>query len=175
MKPSEISDILISEDAIRGRVAELGRRITEDYANKELVVVGVLTGAVTFVADLIRQLDLKITIDFVAMSSYGASTKTSGEVRLLKDIGHPVEDVHVLVVEDIIDTGLTLRYLLETIRARHPASVETCVLLDKPSRRLVEVPVKYSGFTIEDKFVVGYGLDFAGHYRNLPYIGILDQ
>ena len=175
MSTSEISEILFTEPEICERVAQLGRQITEDYRNRDLVVIGVLTGAVTFVADLIRQVELNLTIDFVSMASYGVATRSSGEVRMLKDIGHPVEGKDILIVEDIIDTGLTLRYLLETIQARHPASVETCVLLDKPSRRQVDVPVKYTGFEIEDRFVVGYGLDFAGHYRNLPFIGILNQ
>jgi hypoxanthine phosphoribosyltransferase len=168
-----VSEVLLSEEAIRHRISELGAQITRDYAGKQLVIVGVLTGAVTFLADLMREIALPMELDFVAMSSYGQATKSSGEVRLVKDLGHPVEGKHVLVAEDIIDTGLTLRYLLETLQARHPASIATCVLLDKPSRRKVEVPVEYRGFEIEDRFVVGYGLDYAGRYRNLPYIGIL--
>jgi hypoxanthine phosphoribosyltransferase len=169
----DITEVLLSEQVIRRRIAEMGRQISADYLGKELVIVGVLTGAVTFLADLIRQITLPMELDFVAMSSYGQATKSSGEVRIVKDLGHPVEGKHVLVAEDIIDTGLTLRYLLETLHARQPASIATCVLLDKPSRRQVEVPVEYRGFEIEDRFVVGYGLDFAGRYRNLPYIGVL--
>jgi hypoxanthine phosphoribosyltransferase len=168
-----VSEVLVSQEAIRQRISELGAQITRDYAGKDLVIVGVLTGAVTFLSDLIREIALPMELDFVAMSSYGQATKSSGEVRLIKDLGHPVEGKHVLVTEDIIDTGLTLRYLLETLQARHPASIATCVLLDKPSRRQVKVPVEYRGFEIEDRFVVGYGLDYAGRYRNLPYIGIL--
>jgi hypoxanthine phosphoribosyltransferase len=168
-----VSEVLLSKEDIRQRISELGAQITRDYAGKDLVIVGVLTGAVTFLSDLIREIALPMELDFVAMSSYGQATKSSGEVRLIKDLGHPVEGKHVLVTEDIIDTGLTLRYLLETLQARHPASIATCVLLDKPSRRQVEVPVEYRGFEIEDRFVVGYGLDYAGRYRNLPYIGIL--
>jgi len=169
-----IREVLVSEYAIRQRVAEIGDQITRDYAGKELVIVGVLTGAVMFLSDLMRQIRVPIELDFVALSSYGHATKTSGEVRLLKDLGHPVQGKHVLVAEDIIDTGLTLRYLMETLQARQPASISCCVLLDKPSRRQVEVDIAYKGFEIEDKFVVGYGLDYAGRYRNLPYIGVLN-
>jgi hypoxanthine phosphoribosyltransferase len=169
-----VTEILIPESDIRRRVSELGMQISADYASKDLVIVGVLTGAVTFLADLIRQIRLPLELDFVALSSYGQATKSSGEVRLIKDLGHPVQDKHVIVAEDIVDTGLTLRYLLETLQARQPASLSSCVLLDKPSRRQVEVDVQYRGFEIDDKFVVGYGLDYAGLYRNLPYIGVLD-
>jgi hypoxanthine phosphoribosyltransferase len=169
----DISHVLIGEDEIRGRVAEIAAEITRDYRGKDLVVVGVLTGSLMFLADLIRAVALPLELDFVAMSSYGQATKSSGEVRLVKDLGHPVHGKHVLVTEDIIDTGLTLRYLLETLQARQPASIATCVLLDKPSRRIVDVPVDYRGFSIEDRFVVGYGLDYAGRYRNLPYIAVL--
>jgi len=168
-----VSEVLFSQDTIQQRVAEIGRQISEDYAGKQLVVIGVLTGSVLFLSDLIRHIHVPMELDFVSMSSYGTATTTSGEVRLLKDLGHPIQGKHVVIAEDIIDTGLTLRYLLETIHARQPASVATCVLLDKPSRRVVEVDVQYRGFEIEDKFVVGYGLDYAGLYRNLPYIGIM--
>ncbi len=169
-----ISEVLIPEVDIRRRVVEMGAQITNDYRGKELVIVGVLTGAVTFLADLIRNIELPLELDFVAISSYGAAASTSGEVRFLKDLNHPVEGKHVLIAEDIIDTGLTLRYLLETVHARQPASTACCVLLDKPSRRIVDVPVEYRGFEIEDRFVVGYGLDSAGRYRNLPYIGVIE-
>jgi hypoxanthine phosphoribosyltransferase len=168
-----ISEVLFSQEAIQQRVAEMGRQLSKDYAGKELVVVGVLTGSVLFLSDLIRHISIPMELDFVSMSSYGAATQSSGEVRLLKDLGHPIQGKHVIIAEDIIDTGLTLRYLLETVHARQPASVATCVLLDKPSRRQVEVDVQYRGFEIEDQFVVGYGLDYAGLYRNLPYIGIM--
>ncbi len=171
----DIIEVLLSADAIHRRVAEMGAQITRDYADHELVLVGVLTGAVMFLADLIRNVALPMELDFVATSSYGKATRTSGEVRLVKDLGHAVQGKHVLLAEDIIDTGLTLRYLLETLQARQPASIACCVLLDKPSRRQVEVPVQYRGFEIEDRFVVGYGLDHAGRYRNLPYIGILKE
>jgi hypoxanthine phosphoribosyltransferase len=169
----DIEEVLLSKSVIQQRVAEIGAQITDDYKNKDLVVVGVLTGSVLFLADLIRHINLPMELDFVSLSSYGQATKTSGEVRLIKDLGHSVQGKHVLVAEDIIDTGLTLRYLHETLHARQPASIATCVLLDKPSRRLVETPVEYCGFEIEDRFVVGYGLDYAGRYRNLPYIGVL--
>lgn len=171
----DLSEILLTTTAIRRRVEEIGRQISADYAGRELVVVGVLTGSVLFLADVIRHITVPMELDFVAMSSYGAETRSSGEVRLVKDLGHPIHGKHVLVAEDIVDTGLTLRYLLETIHARQPASVSTCVLLDKPSRRQVEVPVDYLGFEIEDRFVVGYGLDYAGRYRNLPYIGVMRE
>lgn len=167
-------ETLLSASEIQRRVTEMGRQISQDYAGKDVVVVGVLTGSVMFLADLIRHIELPLELDFVATSSYGQATKTSGEVRLVKDLGHPVLGKHVIVAEDIIDTGLTLRYLLETLQARQPASIACCVLLDKPSRRQVQVPVQYRGFEIEDRFVVGYGLDYAGRYRNLPYIGVLN-
>ncbi len=169
----DIREVMLPEEAIRERVIAMGEEITRDYAGKDLVIVGVLTGAVMFLSDLLRAIQLPLELDFVALSSYGQATRTSGEVRLVKDLGHPIQGKHVLVAEDIIDTGLTLRYLLETLHARQPASIDCCVLLDKPSRRLIDVDVKYRGFEIEDKFVVGYGLDYAGLYRNLPYIGVL--
>ena len=171
----DVEQILLTEEQIRVRVAELGAQISQDYAGKELMLVCILKGANVFLADLCRQITLPLSYDFVAVSSYGADTKSSGVVRILKDLDESVESKHVLVIEDIVDTGLTLRlsYLLENLRSRRAASVKICTLLDKPSRRRVEVPVDYSGFTVEDRFVVGYGLDYAGTYRNLPYIGVL--
>jgi hypoxanthine phosphoribosyltransferase len=166
-------EVLLNPETIARRVTELGAEISRDFAGETPILVGVLTGASLFVADLARRITLPVELDFVAVSSYGQATKSSGEVRVIKDVGHPIEGRHVVIVEDIVDTGLTLKYLVETMRARHPASVSTCVLLDKPSRRVVEVPVRYRGFEIEDRFVVGYGLDCAGLYRNLPYIGVL--
>jgi hypoxanthine phosphoribosyltransferase len=174
MADSGIAEVLLTREQIADRVAVLGEQISRDYQGKDLVIVGVLTGAVTFLADLIRHITVPLELDFVAVSSYGLATKTSGEVRMVKDLGHAVQGKHVLVAEDIIDTGLTLRYLLDTLQARQPAGIACCVLLDKPSRRIVEVPVEYVGFEIEDRFVVGYGLDYAGRYRNLPYLGVLD-
>lgn len=171
----DIATVLISEEEIARRVAELGHQITQDYAGKDLMLVGILKGCVLFLSDLIRHIHVPVAFDFVAVSSYGADTKTSGVVRILKDLDESVESKHVLVVEDIVDTGLTLRlsYLLENLRSRRAASVKVCTLLDKPSRRRVDVPVDYRGFTVEDRFVVGYGMDYQGKYRSLPYIGLL--
>lgn len=168
-----ITDIVVDAVSIERRVAELGRQISARYAGRSLVVVGVLTGAVVFVADLVRQISVPMELDFVATSSYGRATRTSGEVRLLKDLSHPVLGKHLLLVEDIVDTGLTLHYLVQTFAARQPASVATCALLDKPARRAQAVDLDYRGFEIDDHFVVGYGLDHAGLYRNLPYVGML--
>ena len=171
----DISRVLLSEEQIKQRLVELGEEITRDYAGKDLVLVGILKGCAMFIADLAREIKLPLSFDFVAVSSYGADTKTSGVVRILKDLDDSVESKHVLVIEDIVDTGLTLRlsYLLDNLRARRAASVKVCTLLDKPSRRRVEVPVDYRGFTVEDQFVVGYGMDYQGKYRSLPYIALL--
>ncbi len=175
--PSHRIDVLISEERIRQRVRELGEAISRDFADhtEPLLLVGVLKGAALFIADLIRTIARPVEFDFVAISSYGAATHTSGEVRILKDLDASVAGKHVLIVEDIIDTGLTLRfsYLIESLRARHARSVGVCVLLDKPSRRRVDVPVNYSGFEIPDQFVIGYGMDYSENYRGLPYIGVL--
>lgn len=171
----DIDSVLLTEEQIAGRIAEMGAEISRDYAGKELILVCILKGANVFMSDLVRQITLPISYDFVAVSSYGADTKSSGVVRILKDLDESVESKHVLVVEDIVDTGLTLRlsYLLENLRSRRAASVKVCTLLDKPSRRRMDVPVDYRGFEVEDQFVVGYGLDYQGRYRNLPYIGLL--
>ena len=171
----DVEQVLLSEQEIARRVAEMGAQISLDYAGKDLMLVCILKGANIFLADLVRQITLPLSYDFVAVSSYGADTKSSGVVRILKDLDESVESKHVLVIEDIVDTGLTLRlsYLLENLRSRRAASVKICTLLDKPSRRRMDVPVDYFGFNIEDRFVVGYGLDYAGKYRNLPYIGVL--
>ena len=165
--------MLIEEDALRERIAELGAEISEDYAGKDLLLVGVLKGAVFFMADLMRQISVPCEVDFMAISSYGASTDSSGVVRILKDLDESIEGRNVLVVEDIIDSGLTLSYLKRTLSARKPATLEICALLTKPDRREVEVPVRYTGFEIPNRFVVGYGLDFAERYRNLRYVGVL--
>jgi hypoxanthine phosphoribosyltransferase len=171
----DIERVILSEEQIAARVKELAEEISRDYAGKDLMLIGILKGCVVFLSDLIRQIDIPLSFDFVAVSSYGADTKSSGVVRILKDLDESVESMHVLVVEDIVDTGLTLRlsYLLENLRSRRAASVKVCTLLDKPSRRRVDVPVDYRGFTVEDQFVVGYGLDYQGKYRGLPYIGLL--
>ncbi|MDR3710395.1 MAG: hypoxanthine phosphoribosyltransferase [Capsulimonadaceae bacterium] len=171
----DIERVILSEEQLAKRVTELAEEISRDYAGKDLVLIGILKGCVVFLSDLIRKIDVPLSFDFVAVSSYGADTKSSGVVRILKDLDESVESKHVLVVEDIVDTGLTLRlsYLLENLRSRRAASVKVCTLLDKPSRRRVDVPVDYRGFTVEDQFVVGYGLDYQGKYRGLPYIGLL--
>ena len=169
-----ITEILIEGDRLQKRVAELGLAISRDYAGRELLLVGVLKGAVFFMADLMRRLTVRCELDFMAISSYGASTHSSGVVRILKDLDVNIEGRHVLVVEDIIDSGLTLSYLMRNLEARGPASLEVCALLTKPDRREIDVPVRYVGFEIADRFVVGYGLDYAERYRNLAYVGVLD-
>ena len=169
-----VGEILIDEDALQGRIRELGRELSADYGGRELLLVGVLKGAVFFMADLMRAISVPCEIDFMAISSYGASTDSSGVVRILKDLDINIEGRHVLVVEDIIDSGLTLSYLVRNLEAREPASLEVCALLTKPDRREIDVPVRYTGFEIPNRFVIGYGLDFAERYRNLPYVGVLD-
>ena len=169
-----VGEVLIEEDALQARIRELGREISADYAGRELLLVGVLKGAVFFMADLMRSLTVPCEIDFMAISSYGAATDSSGVVRILKDLDINIDGRDVLVVEDIIDSGLTLSYLVRNLEAREPASLEVCALLTKPERREVEVPVRYIGFEIPNRFVIGYGLDFAERYRNLPYVGVLD-
>jgi len=169
-----VSEVLIDEDRLRARVAELGEEISADYAGRDLLLVGVLKGAVFFMADLMRHLTIPCEIDFMAISSYGDSTDSSGVVRILKDLDINIEGRHVLVVEDIIDSGLTLSYLIRNLEAREPATLEICALLTKPERREIDVPVRYVGFEIPNRFVIGYGLDFAERYRNLPYVGVLD-
>jgi hypoxanthine phosphoribosyltransferase len=168
-----IESVLLSEEQIQERIRELGEQIARDYAGKDLVLIGVLKGVALFFGDMMRAIDLPIEIDFMAVSSYGASTRSSGVVRILKDLDETITGRHVLILEDIIDTGLTLSYLVRTLMERRPASLEICTMLDKPARRLVEVPVKYTGFTIPDQFVVGFGLDYDQKFRNLPFVGIL--
>jgi hypoxanthine phosphoribosyltransferase len=170
-----IAEVLIDEEALRDRVAELGAEISADYSGRDLLLVGVLKGAVFFMADLMRSIDVHCEVDFMAISSYGASTDSSGVVRILKDLDTAIEGRNVLVVEDIIDSGLTLSYLMRNLRARNPASLEVCALLTKPERREIDVPVRYIGFEIANRFVVGYGLDFAERYRNLRYVGVLSE
>ena len=170
---SGVAEILIGEDDVRARVAALGAEISADYEGRDLLLVGVLKGAVFFMADLMRQLAVPCEIDFMAISSYGAATDTSGVVRILKDLDINIAGRDVLVVEDIIDSGLTLSYLMRNLRARKPSSLEICALLTKPERREIDVPVRYVGFEIPNRFVIGYGLDYAERYRNLPYIGVL--
>ena len=166
--------MLIDEERLRSRVAELGEEVSADYAGRDLLLIGVLKGAVFFMADLMRHLTVTCEVDFMAISSYGAATDSSGVVRILKDLDINIAGRDVLVVEDIIDSGLTLSYLMRNLEAREPASLEICALLTKPERREIDVPVRYVGFEIPNRFVIGYGLDFAERYRNLPYVGVLD-
>jgi hypoxanthine phosphoribosyltransferase len=168
-----VGEILIEQEPLQSRIAELGAEISEEYEGRDLLLVGVLKGAVFFMADLMRELTVPCEIDFMAISSYGAATDSSGVVRILKDLDTNIAGRDVLVVEDIIDSGLTLSYLMRSLRARKPASLEICALLTKPERREIEVPVKFVGFEIPNKFVIGYGLDFAERYRNLPYVAVL--
>jgi len=168
-----VGEILIDETRLQARVQELGREISADYAGRELLLLGVLKGAVFFMADLMRSITVPCEIDFMAISSYGAGTDSSGVVRILKDLDINIEDRHVLVVEDIIDSGLTLSYLVRNLESRDPASLAVCALLTKPERRENDVEVAYVGFEIPNRFVIGYGLDFAERYRNLRYVGVL--
>jgi hypoxanthine phosphoribosyltransferase len=168
-----VGEILIGAEELQARIRELGAEISVDYEGRELLLVGVLKGAVFFMADLMRTISVSCEIDFMAISSYGASTDSSGVVRILKDLDLNIDGRHVLVVEDIIDSGLTLSYLLRNLESREPASLEICALLTKPERREIDVPVRYIGFEIPNRFVIGYGLDFAERYRNLPYVGVL--
>jgi len=169
----DVDEILIPEAAIAARVQELGQAISLDYEGKEPLLVGILIGASVFLSDLLRQISIPCQVDFMATSSYGEATESSGIVRILKDLDQTIESRHVLIVDDIIDTGLTMDYLLETLKARYPASLRVCALLDKVPRRRREVRIDYRGFAIPDKFVVGYGLDFAGRYRNVPFVCVL--
>ncbi len=171
---ADIGEILLTEEAIAAKVAELGRRIGEDYAGRNLTLVSVLKGSLPFMADLMRQIPLPLRIDLMEVSSYGGtSTESSGLVRIMKDLSASIVGEDVLLVEDIIDTGLTLNYLIRYLRGKSPASLRICTLLDKPARRLVEIPVDYVGFEIPDQFVVGYGLDYGERYRNLRFVGVL--
>ena len=170
----DVAEVLLSEEQIRAKVIELGKRISADYAGRELTLVSVLKGSLPFMADLMRQIDLPLRIDLMEVSSYGGTaTESSGLVRILKDLSAPIDGRDVLLVEDIIDTGLTLNYLLRYLRGKNPRSIKVCSLLDKPARRLVEIPIDYVGFEIPDAFVVGYGLDFGEVYRNLRFVGVL--
>jgi hypoxanthine phosphoribosyltransferase len=168
-----VSEILIDEETLHGRIAELGAQISDDYRGEDLLLIGVLKGAIFFMADLMRSIDIPCEVDFMAISSYGAGIDSSGVVRILKDLDVSIEGRNVLVVEDIIDSGLTLSYLLRNLEAREPASLEVCALLTKPERRENDVVCRYVGFEIPNRFVIGYGLDFAERYRNLPFVGVL--
>ena len=168
-----VSEILIDEETLHSRIAELGAQISDDYRGEDLLLIGVLKGAIFFMADLMRSIDIPCEVDFMAISSYGAGIDSSGVVRILKDLDVSIEGRNVLVVEDIIDSGLTLSYLLRNLEAREPASLEVCALLTKPERHENDVACRYVGFEIPNRFVIGYGLDFAERYRNLPFVGVL--
>jgi hypoxanthine phosphoribosyltransferase len=174
MSDPAIGEILVSSEDLQRRVGELGAQISNDYEGRDLFLVGVLKGAVLFLADLMRSIDVPCEIDFMAVSSYGSQTDSSGVVRILKDLDASIENRHVLIVEDIIDSGLTLQYLMRTLNARQPASLEVCALLTKPERLRVDLSPRYVGFEIANRFAVGYGLDHAQHYRNLEYVAALD-
>jgi hypoxanthine phosphoribosyltransferase len=175
MMRDDIAEVLFSEEQLKARVAALGAQITQDYqgVKEQIFCVGILKGAAVFYTDLVRAIDLPVQFDFLIASSYGNSTTTTGSVKILKDLDYDIEGKHLLVIEDVIDSGTTMHYLLKYFRARKPKSVKLCALLNKPSRRTAEVSIDYCGFTIPDKFIVGYGLDYAEKYRNLPYIGVL--
>ena len=173
MMKNDIQEVLFSEQQLADKVAELGARISADYAGKDPLIVSVLKGSYVFMADLTRRISIPCNVDFMAVSSYGAGTKTTGEVQIIKDIGSKIDGRHLIIVEDILDSGVTLSFLMKVLKARGAASIRLCALLSKPERRKVDVPVDYLGFEIPDAFVVGYGLDYAEKYRNLPYIGIL--
>jgi hypoxanthine phosphoribosyltransferase len=175
MHEPQIGEILVQPDDLKHKVRELGERISEDYADRDLLLVCVLKGAVFFLADLMRAISIPCEVDFMAVSSYGSATDSSGVVRILKDLDRPIAGRDVLIVEDIVDSGLTLQYLLRNLGAREPASLEVCALLTKPERRKVELPTRYVGFEIPDKFAIGYGLDHAERHRNLPYVAALTE
>jgi hypoxanthine phosphoribosyltransferase len=170
---ADVEEVLLSGDEVQARVAELGAQLAADYEGRDPVLVSVLKGSIIFLADLVRAMPIPLSIDLMEVSSYGSSTESSGQVRILKDLSTPIEGREVIVVEDIIDTGLTLNYLLRYLHDKGPASIRICCLLDKPARRLAPIEIDYRGFTIADRFVIGYGLDYAERYRNLPYIGVL--
>jgi hypoxanthine phosphoribosyltransferase len=170
---ADVEEILLSSEQVQARVAELGGQLAADYVGRDPVLVSVLKGSIIFLADLVRAMPIPLSIDLMEVSSYGASTESSGQVRILKDLSTSIAGREVVVVEDIIDTGLTLNYLLRYLHDKGPASIRICCLLDKPARRLAEIEIDYRGFTIPDRFVIGYGLDYGERYRNLPYIGVL--
>ena len=169
----DVQEILLTEEQIQKRICEMGKQITNEYKGETLLVVGILKGAIVFFSDLARKLDLDVEMDFMSVSSYGSSAQSSGAAKLLKDLDYDIKGKNVLIVEDIIDTGLTLNYLVNSLEARNPKSLKTCCLLDKPSRRKTKFCPDYIGFEVPDEFLVGYGLDYASKYRNLPYIGVL--
>jgi len=172
MKLAQELEVLFTAEQIATRVREMGKQIERDYEGKELVLLGVLKGSFLFISDLARSIDLPLAVDFIGLSSYGEATESSGVVKITSDVSKPIEKKHVVIVEDIVDTGLTMRYLLDNLATRHPASVKLCTLLHKPARSRTKIPIDYLGFQIEDRFVVGYGLDAGEKYRNVPFIGV---
>ncbi len=170
-----LGEVLVTAEELQKRVAELGEQISRDYAGRPLLLVGVLKGAVFFLSDLMRFIDIPVEVDFMAVASYGSATDSSGVVRILKDLDAAIEDRDVLIVEDIVDSGLTLQYLLRNLGSRNPRTLEVCALLTKPERRKVDLPTRYIGFEIPDKFVVGYGLDYAERHRNLPFVAVMEH
>jgi hypoxanthine phosphoribosyltransferase len=172
---SAIGEVLVSAEQVQRRVAELGEQISRDYAGRSLLLVGVLKGAVFFLSDLMRFIDIPVEVDFMAVASYGSATDSSGVVRILKDLDAAIEDRDVLIVEDIVDSGLTLQYLMRNLGSRNPRTLEVCALLTKPERRKVDLPTRYVGFEIPNRFVVGYGLDYAERHRNLPFVAVLER
>jgi hypoxanthine phosphoribosyltransferase len=175
VKDPAIGEVLVSSEDLQRRIGELGAEISRDYQGRDLVMVGVLKGAVLFIADLMRKLTIPCEVDFMAVSSYGSDTDSSGVVRILKDLDAPIDGRNVLIVEDIIDSGLTLHYLMKNLRARNPGSLEVCALLTKPERRRVDLPIRYVGFEIPNRFAIGYGLDHAQRYRNLSFVAALND
>ncbi|NLI89707.1 MAG: hypoxanthine phosphoribosyltransferase [Epulopiscium sp.] len=172
---NDIEKILISEDEISRKTKEIGRQISKEYKGKEVLVVGILKGSSVFMSDLIREIDIPLQIDYMVVSSYGTSTQSSGVVRIEKDLQHSIEGKHIIIVEDIVDTGLTLAYIKKILTGRNPSSIKICTLLDKPARREKNVDIDYAGFEVPDEFIVGYGIDYAEYYRNLPFIGALKR
>jgi hypoxanthine phosphoribosyltransferase len=172
---SDVGEVLVSAEDVQRRVAELGEEISRDYAGRSLLLVGVLKGAVFFLSDLMRFIDVPVEVDFMAVASYGSATDSSGVVRILKDLDGAIEGRDVLIVEDIVDSGLTLQYLMRNLGSRNPSTLEVCALLTKPERRKVDLPTRYVGFEIPNRFVVGYGLDYAERHRNLPFVAVLDR
>lgn len=170
---NDLSEILISSEQIKKRVNELGKAISQDYSGKTPLMIGVLKGVLIFMADLLRAISIPLEVDFMAVTSYSPETRARGVVRLIKDLEIPISGRDVLFVEDVVDTGLTLNYLLHTLKSQHPASLEVCVLFNKSKHRLIDIPLKYKGFDLPDRFVVGYGLDYREHYRNLPFVALL--
>ena len=171
----DIQEVLFSETELEQRITELGTQITEDYKGKSLIVVGILKGSNIFTSDLVRKIDLPLRMEFMAVSSYGNATQSTGVVKILKDLDRGIEGEHVLIVEDIVDSGLTLKYIKDILLTRNPESVKICTLLDKPARRKENITPDYSGFEVPDEFIVGYGIDYAERYRNLPFVGILKR